>query len=396
MRELTVLVLVVGLSLGLSADVLGKQATAQEAPFPEIELVVLQETVWIGERLTWHVSLTPGASEPLEDVTVRAADATVWQLKETVALTQPVSGATTLAVEAVPLQVGTLTPALRVGYTIDGQRREALVRTAQRVNVRPAAEAVTVTFLDGEPTRVGESVTFTLRVENTGPFLLTTFEVVPVGQELTWETLPRVFSISPGGVRYPAVSAHVRRAEPTPRLEISYNWRDDLANLQTTRQLIAGPRLPTRESFWVGVPPEIFAVFLGVIASVLTTALTRLLEQRLERRAKRQVNRRRVRGLLNLMLTRAEYAADHGEPLDLDPLETLMKEEPLYATLDRYALARKVQDLWEAGEAHNHNLTKPEGLQRSRQLKATADHLKKNLKGLDTPWRTRNTRRRPS
>lgn len=132
------------------------------------------------------------------------------------------------------------------------------------------------------------------------------------------------------------------------------------------------------------VRTEIFAVFFGVISSVLTTAATRLLQQYLERKEQREVSRRQARGLLELMLMRAEYAANYSEMLDLEPLVKLMTEEPLYATLDRHSMAEAAQELWEASESHNHGLTKPDGLQRSARLQEATDQLRADL------WRLRN------
>jgi hypothetical protein len=318
----------------------------------------------------------------MRNVTARAADPAAWQLVEPVALPQPIRSATTLVLEAVPLQEGVQTPALRVGYTVGDQQQDVLVRAAQAVDVRPVTEAVTVTFLDGKPTRVGETVTLTLMVQNASPFILTNVEAVPFERGLRWEQVPKVFTIPPGEARYHTVTANVRQAAPTPRLELAYSWRNDLAELHTTQQLVSGPALTTPEPFWATIPAEITAALFGIIASVATTAATRLLVQYLERRAQRQVNQRRVLGLLSFMLTRAKYAVDHSESLDLGPLETLMKEEPLYATLDRHNLARDVQKLWEDGEAHNHGLTEPDGLQRSKQLRATTEQLREKLNRL--------------
>lgn len=354
----------------------------QDKPPLKVALDLLQEENWVGTRTTWHVTVTPGRATSVEDLMLYSADRTVWQLIETVTLPGPVKRATTFTVSAVPIRVGKLTPAARVRYTIDGEKQETFVSAVDSVEVRPMTDAVTASIIGNQAVRVSDTVTLTLAVDNKMPFSLRDVQVTSLANGLRWISLPTSFDLLPGESRYETLRASVQHAKPTPRLRVRYHWRDDLGMMRSDAQIVSRSPLPARDVFWTDIPMEIVAVFLGVIASVITTALTRLLEKRIERRDQRAINRRRVLGLLSLMLTRAAYAADHSETLDLNPLETLMKEEPLYATLDRNQLAKDVQDLWEAGEAHNRGLTEPDGLQRSKELQRITGRIRSKLNTL--------------
>jgi hypothetical protein len=366
----------------LLSSIVNPVSATQDKPPLKITLDVLQEESWVGARTAWQVTLEPAEAKSVKDVTLFSADRTVWQPVETVTLPDPVKRATTFTASVVPIRAGKLTPAARIRYTIDGEEHETFVRAIDSVEVRPVTNAVTASIIGSQAVRVGDTVTLTMAIDNKMPFTLREVQVTPLANSLRWTSLPNAFDLLPGESRYHTIRASVRHAKPTPQLRMRYQWYDDLGMMHKNAQIFSGSPLSTREVFWADVPMEIVAVFLGVIASVITTALTRLLEQRIERRDQRAINRRRVLGLLSFMLTRAAYAADHSETLDLDPLETLMKEESLYATLDRNRLAKDVQYLWEAGEAHNRGLTEPDGLQRSKKLQRITERIRSKLNTL--------------
>lgn len=376
MRALTCLLIV---GIAFSAMAVASTTVAQDVAPPNLTLEVLQAEGWVGARMTWHVTLTPVDAISLEKVTMHSADPTVWRLVEPVALFPSVESPVTLAIPVVPLQQGPFTPALRIRYQVNGKESETLVRASSRVDVYPVTDGVTASLLSSAPVRVGESVTMTFEVVNKTPFSLQDVEAAALESGMRWTSLPASFDLLPGASDYRTVTARVREADSTPYLRLTYSWRDDLDVLRTHTQTLKSSSEVSQATFWAKIPTEIMAVFFGVLSSVITTALTRLLEQRLERKAKHEVNRRHVLGLLNLMLTRAEYAADHGEKLELDPLETLMKEESLYTVLDHNKLTESVQALWKTGEAHNRGLTKPDGQLRTEQLRRVKKQVEHKL-----------------
>jgi len=381
MRFITCILLVGGMLWGWVAD-----AAAQETPGPQFELVTLQTESWVGEAMTWQLAITPPTDGLVEEMTWHPGDPSVWQLVDAPVFTQSLKSPVTLVVTAAALQPGTPRPALHLQYTLEGKRQQSFVYAAQDVNVRPVSDAVTISLLDAPPVRVNDTVTLTLMMRNGAPFTLHDVNVMPLEDGLAWDTWPDSFDLPAGEADYHTVTAQVRQERTIPRLQLTYHWRDDLQVDHTETTLLNGSPLVTREGIWAETPTGIIAVFLGVASSVLTTAFTRLVEQGLERKTQRKINRRHVLGLLNLMLTRSEYAATHSEILDLDPLEALMKEEPLYTTLGRYHLTDRVQALWKAGEAHNQSLKRPEGQLRSEQLRKEMKRVEAQLDALRKPW----------
>jgi hypothetical protein len=119
-----------------------------------------------------------------------------------------------------------------------------------------------------------------------------------------------------------------------------------------------------------------------VLIGVAVTLIPSWFQEKGLRKRKKEMNRQHVWGLLRLMVMQAEHAADNGVPIELDPLESIFKEEGLFAILEEEKVAENTRELWKTADRHNTGLNQSGGTQRSKELRQTAQTLSGQLDGL--------------
>jgi len=366
-----------------AAGLIFKPTQAASLSEPEMHLALFQETAIAGARTLWHLTLEPIDSQPIEALVIQSIDGTLWRQAQPLASPTVITQSKTLVVPMVPVRSGKLTPALRVSYRVGGDQAEVMIQAETAVDVHPVSDYVEVKLLsEQQNVRVGDVMHLTVWVRNRTPFTLSDGKMIPLVSGLDWQPRDDPLTLGPHETIRLPLTATVETSEPHLHFEFAYRWSDDLGNTRQEVGRVQGPLLETEPRFWMRIPTELLAIFLGVIASVLTTGGASIAEILIERKMQKNVKRRRALGLLNLILTKAAHSVRHGETLDLEFLEMLLKEEALYAVLGRYRLVDDVQRLWRAGELHNRNLTTPEGLHRATDLEDCLRTLKDRIRPL--------------
>jgi hypothetical protein len=198
------------------------------------------------------------------------------------------------------------------------------------------------------------------------------------GVDLVWGTPIKLNDIPPGEIRQP-LTPTVAGQHPRPQLTVEYVWTDVTGASHHRTLSVSGETVPLEQSLLGRIPSEAFGILIGVIAGILTTFFTGLAGGWVSRILQKRVNRRQVYGLLPLLTLQSEHAADNGVAVELEPLETIFKEEGLFRILEEAKLIENALDLWKTAERHNTGLNQPGGTQRSDELRKSAQALSKKL-----------------
>jgi hypothetical protein len=285
-----------------------------------------------------------------------------------------------LAVPVTALTAGQLTPILEVSYALSETVHSQFITAAIPLNVVPPMEQVEAEILPVTGvTRINDTFTTTLWIKNRTPFTLTDIQVQDLGGAVGWRNLPTVIAILPNEAQALPMSGSVSDVAFQPSLGIAYDWQDDLGRAHHHTTHLTGAAYSLRPNFWVDIPRDIFAIFLGVFSSVVTTFFTRLVEDWIRRREEEEDNRQRAYGILNLTVLHVIHAIQRGTQVSLEMLEEVFTDEGLHEVLVKDQLLKDVKILWKRVEEHNTELTKPGGSYRTARLKDAVEQIRDKL-----------------
>ena len=360
-------------------------APHSQEPRPlDVTLVAVQRDIVQGEAITWLITLEPRGQLNINQVELLSGDARVWAWPNAVRSIQALSSTIVLNVSAVALVAGDLQPAVIVNCTADGQPNTLAVVSADVVHVQPVESHVIASILHQQGTaNQNEQAPLELWISNRTPFVLTQLQLQQHGVDLEWGYFPSVADISSGVTRRIPLTPTVTGANPQPRLSLEYVWTDVTQSRHSQSLDINGPALKLEEGIISRIPSQVLGILVGLVAGILTTFGTTLVGSWLSRRLAKGVNRRHVRGLLRLMVMQSEYAAANGVKMELGPLETLFKEEALFAVMQDDKLNQTVHELWWAGTRHNDGLSQTGGARRSEELRHAGQELNRQLEALE-------------
>jgi len=116
--------------------------------------------------------------------------------------------------------------------------------------------------------------------------------------------------------------------------------------------------------------------FLAGAASAITAGLA---VEYVKARRQKALNRERVLGLLRLVCLQARSAVDHGETLDLSPIQTIYQAEGLYQALLQAGLAGPAERVWSQGAEHNRFAGRRQGWEHENDLASAVNALDAKL-----------------
>jgi len=282
----------------------------------------------------------------------------------------------TLEIPAVPLAAGELTPVLETSYRLGEDIQTQLVAAETPVNVEPVVAHIeaSVSALQGTA-RKNQTLPVELLIHNGSPFTLTQIGVQGTSADLRWDTPVVRGDIPPNSTANRVLTATVVGQHPQPQLRVDYAWTDAFGASHTHTLYANGEAVALREK----IPTEFWALLIAVLSGSLVALIPGEIIGWFSRRRQRGVNRSHVQGLLRLMVLQAEHAADNGISVKLEPLETIFREEGLFAIVEEDKLAEYARRLWRAAERHNAGLSQPGGAGRSEDLRKAADEVGKKL-----------------
>ncbi len=360
-------------------------ASPQQADLPlEITIITAQEKVVVGESITWRVMLTPKARR-IGSIELRSGNARAWAWLKGSQTIQVLTNTVVLDVLAVPLVIGNLPPVLEVHYTIGKKVQRQLVVGDNVVQVEPLKNRIEAGVMATQGTaRQGEHLPVELWIRNSSPFTLTEVQIRGSGIDLTWGAPIIREDIPTGKIFTRTLTPTVTGFHPQPQLSIVYAWTDLTGAPHDQSLYIAGETVAIKEGIFDRISDQTIGLLLGVAAGVLTTLLTTWVGGELVRIRQKKVNRQQVYGLLRLLISRSRHAANNGVTVDLEPLDTIFKQESLSTILEEDKLTESSHNLWEMAMRHNTGLSQPGGAQRSDELHESAQALSKKLIGRKT------------
>lgn len=144
-----------------------------------------------------------------------------------------------------------------------------------------------------------------------------------------------------------------------------------------------GQLLAEGEWLEVAVPPLTPPIpwnYLATFAVGAATAIVSNLVIEWRKNVRQEaLNRERAFGLLRQVITQANAAVEHGEALDLAPLQTLYQSEGLYKALSQVTLVKSTQEVWSRGAEHNRFVGRRQGWQPETALASAVSRLVKAL-----------------
>ncbi len=126
----------------------------------------------------------------------------------------------------------------------------------------------------------------------------------------------------------------------------------------------------------LGIPWNYLATFAFGAASAIVSNLVIEECRRLRQEA---LNRERAFGLLRLVIAQARAAVEHGEALDLAPLQMIFQSEGLYKALRLPGLDGPALEVWGRGFEHNRFVGRRQGWQPETALATAASRLETAL-----------------
>jgi hypothetical protein len=359
-------------------------STQQTKPPLEITIAATQAEATTGAPMTWHVTLTPRVQQSVGSIELRSGDAQAWAWLDNALTIETLTSTRVLNVSAIPLVNGDLKPILEAHYTVGEEKHEQLIVGDVPVHVELVEARVEVGVIVIQRTaREGGCLPVELWIRNGSPFTLTQVLVSGNGADLTWEAPIALEDILPGQNPRQVFTPTVEGQHPQPQLSIKYAWTDVVGIPYSQTLYVSGDLVALEENIVGKVPNELLGIIVGVITGALATLIPKWIEERRSQKRQKEINRENVYGLLRLAVLQSEHAADNGVETSLVLLETIFKEEGLFAIVKEDKLAHNVHDLWKMAERHNTGLSLPGGAQRSKELYEAAQKLIEKLDTLE-------------
>lgn len=354
--------------------------TQQAEPSLELTIATAQAEITVGAPITWRITLTPRGQLSIGHIELQPGDARIWAWPDGVQTIEALTGTVVLDVSAVPLVSGDLRPILEARYTVGEEVQTQVVIGDAPVHVEPVETRVEADVIARQGTvRQGDYLQVELWIRNGSPFTLTQVRMRGSGADLAWGAPTVLEDILPGETSRQVLTPTVEGQHPLPQLSIEYAWVDVAGTSYTQTLYVSGDPVALEENIIGRIPNGLLGVIVGVITGALATIIPKWIEEWRSRKRQKEANRQHVRGLLRLMALQSEHAADNGVETRLTPLETIFKEEGLFAIVEEDRLAQNVRDLWKTAERHNAGLSLPGGAQRSEELRKAVQELSKNL-----------------
>jgi hypothetical protein len=361
------------------------RAAIQEPPL-EVEIVTAQTAGITGAPLTWRVTLRPQVQQPIRDIALQSGDPRAWVWAEDIPPISVLTRTLVLTVSAVPLIKGDLNPMLELRYNVAGESHTQLVVGYPSLQIEPVETQIEAGVVAGRgAVHKGEDLPVEIWIRNGSPFALAQVLVRGIGADLEWMDLTMPIEIQPGITYSQTLHTIVSGQNPCPRLVVQYTWADATATHSQTLY-VSGEPVALETTIIGRIPNELLTAIVGLIVGVLSSFLIGLVGDSLSRTLRKAVDRRHVHGLLRMMVIQAQYAANHGTPVELDPLQTIFQNEGLFTIVEERKLSHYVRDLWEKALYHTNGLNQPGGAQRTKQLFSSAQELEDNLSSLNAGW----------
>jgi hypothetical protein len=373
-------------------------AWADEPANVVIEILSTSTELVAGAETLWHVRLLTPPDRQIRDLVLRPTDPDIWQWPNgAIALDHVPAFSHVQSLPVVPLLAGENYPSLLAEYKLDGQSQSQIVLGETPLKVVPVTERVTVeTWSSAQRVKQKRNWTAVVCVENDAPVSLTDLTIVGHGPGLIWTTPEVQATLPPGDVHCQELSAEISDLSPAPHVEARYTWTDASSGTHShvARYALATPQVPQPHylALLTRLPETSISVLLGAGIALLTNWLGHLWAQRRTRaqqdrelEIRKQAAKKRVFGLLALVSTQAEQAANSGNAVALDPFRTAFTSEGLYAAMRDTELHDKALTLWSKAEVHNNGLGQGGGATRSQELRAAAYALLASLEPQDGP-----------
>ena len=377
--RIMVIVISVMFSFAKVFCVLAAPAQQVEPPL-EIELTTTQMEGIVGAPITWRVTLTPHGQQRISSIELRPGDARTWDWLDGVRSFRALTGTVALDVSAIPLVSGDLRPILEARYIIGEEVQTQLIVNDTFVHVEPIETRIEAGIIARQGTvRKEDRLPVELWIRNRSPFTLTQVQAHGNGADLAWEAPIAPVDIPSGETFRQMLTPTIKGQHPQPQMRIEYAWTDATGAAHPQSMNVSGKAIvfakTTIEDPWRTIISMIIGVLTGSLASLIPASI----QEHRSRKRQKEINRQHVHGLLHLMILQSKYAADNGVKIDLTPLETIFKEEGLFAIIKEDGLDQDVRDLWKKAERHNMGLSLPGGTQRMHELKESAGDLKIKL-----------------
>ena len=373
--RMMVITAIMALSFTEAFCVLAAPAQQVEPPL-EIEITTIQMKDIVGDPITWRVTLTPHGQQRINSIELRPGDARTWDWLDGVRSFKALTGTIALDVSAIPLVSGDLRPILEARYTVGEEVQTQLIVNDTFVHVEPIETCIEAGIIAKQGTvRKEDRLPVELWVRNRSPFTLTQVQAHGNGADLAWEDPTAPVDIPPGETFRQVLTSTVTGRHPQPQLSIEYAWVDATRAIHAQSMNISGKDLlfakTTIEDPW--------RTIISMLAGSVISLIPALIQEYRSRKHQKETNRQHVHGLLRLMILQSKYAADNVAKIDLAPLETIFKEEGLFAIIKEDGLDQGVHNLWEKAERHNMGLSLHGGTQRIHELKESVGDLKIKL-----------------
>lgn len=376
-------------------------------PALQLELYAAQNEAAVGQALTWLVKLEPverpEAPQPEGSMAIRMtlADPRRWAAVSALPDHLVVTTTLVISLQVAALAPGELIPAVLVSPASGGPAL-GLAAASAPVRVKPAdayLQAGLQPLVSAPPPSNWKNrpLDFSLHLQNGLPFPLENIQAAGEGAGLDWGAPQPLLSagqtLAAGQALDGTLQAAATGSRPPPqaRVRLELSWRDDLGRAQAhtlrVHTPLAAPTLAAplpATPAWLSwllqiLESNFFGVLLGGALAILGGALSLQLQDWKQRRE----NRHKLRGLLELAVRQAEYAAGNSQPVDTLLLEKVYHEPGLWQALLELGkgsdLLELVSRLRDAAHQHNQARSQPGGSRQALALGEAARRLKDGL-----------------
>ncbi len=300
-----------------------------------------------------------------------------WIIITTISVIIGFTNTQVLTITAIPLVNGDLTPILEAHYVVDGVAQTQLVVGDAAVHVETVEMYVDAGVIVEQGTVQEEDrLSVQVWIRNRSPFTLMLVDVRGNGADLAWEDSISSSTIAASDMFNGVLTATVTGPHPRPQLSTWYTWTDKSGTIYTRTLHLEGKEVAITDDILDRIPDELFGMIVGLIAGVLSTFLGGWVKDYLAQMSQKRVNQQHVQGLLEMVTRNSEYAANSGEKVALEPLDTIFQEEGLFTVLQKYKLNTDVYNLWSTAKRHNDGLNAPGGAQRAQSLAESAKKVR--------------------
>jgi hypothetical protein len=378
-------VLAVGIMIALFGVAREGQASSTSDDTSPIEAVIglARGEALLGESVVWRVSMTPRSPVISGVIELRPSDPSAWYWPSgNVMTTLAMSTTTTLAIVAVPLQPGTITPGIELLYSTQEGPQVQSVMAPLALSVVSPESLVVSTILPHSATAIeGGMWSATILLENSSPFTLDDVRLSALGADLQWGSLPSATQILPWQTISRPITATVIGQHAQPQILLEYTWHDAAQQPHQRTVGLSGPVVVLREERLSWLYTNVGSAMIGFVLGFTGAFLQTWVNSKRDRARQHEIDRDHVFSLLDLTVLQAKQAMLATRRVDLEPLQKLyLGEAGLYTILHEERLAESVVALYKAASDYNDGLDRPGGAQRLFELRHANEALAKVLR----------------